>query len=282
MKNTSNKLVELKPITKWVGGKRKLLPELNSLKPEHYNRYYEPFLGGGAFLFDLTPKKATINDQNSELINVYRVIKKSPERLIELLKKHEINNSKDYYLDLRSVDRDGRIDKMSSIEKAARIIYMLKVDFNGLYRVNSKGQFNVPYGKYENPKIVDAENIINVSKYFNNNDISILEGDFSSAIKLAENNDFVYFDPPYIPLNVTSNFTAYTADGFNEEDQIRLRDIFFNLANKGVKVMLSNSDTKLTRKLYKDASIHEVKVGRSINSNSSKRGKVNELIITSY
>lgn len=281
MKN-SNKLAELKPITKWVGGKRKLLPELNNLKPKTYNKYYEPFLGGGAFLFDLMPKKAIINDQNSELINVYKVVKSSPDELIKLLKKHEENNSKEYYLSLRSVDRNGLINEMSNVERAARIIYMLKVDFNGLYRVNSKGQFNVPYGKYKEPKIVDIENIMNVSNYFNNNNVSILEGDFSDAIKSAQNNDFVYFDPPYIPLNMTSNFTAYTANGFNEKDQIRLKDTFFNLANKGVNVMLSNSDTELTRELYKDALIHEVKVGRSINSDTSKRGKVNEVIITSY
>lgn len=282
MKTSFNKSVKLKPVTKWVGGKRKLLPELNQLKPKTYDRYYEPFFGGGAFLFDLTPKSAVINDQNKELINVYKTIKKSPKELIELLMQHKKNNSKEYYLNLRSADRDKRIDNMNDVEKAARIIYMLKVDFNGLYRVNSKGQFNVPYGRYKNPKIVDEENIMNVSEYFNNNDITILEGDFESAVELAKNNDFVYFDPPYIPLNRTSNFTSYTADGFDNEDQIRLRNIFFDLANKGVNVMLSNSDTELTRELYKDAVLHEVKIGRNINSDITKRGKINELIITSY
>lgn len=278
----SNTSIKLKPVTKWVGGKRKLLPELHQLKPDTYNNYYEPFFGGGAFLFDLMPKNAVINDQNSELINVYRIIKESPKELIELLTQHKENNSKEYYLDLRAADRDGRIDAMNDVEKAARIMYMLKVDFNGLYRVNSKGQFNVPYGRYKNPSIVDAENIMNVSSYFNSNNITILEGDFATAVESAQNNDLVYFDPPYIPLNVTSNFTAYTADGFDDKDQIRLRDIFFDLANKGVNVMLSNSDTELTRELYKDAVIHEVMVGRAINSDATKRGKISELIITSY
>lgn len=278
----SNTSIKLKPVTKWVGGKRKLLPELHQLKPNTYNNYYEPFFGGGAFLFDLMPENAVINDQNSELINVYRIIKESPKELIELLTQHKENNSKEYYLDLRAADRDGRIDAMNDVEKAARIMYMLKVDFNGLYRVNSKGQFNVPYGRYKNPSIVDAENIMNVSSYFNSNNITILEGDFATAVESAQNNDLVYFDPPYIPLNVTSNFTAYTADGFDDKDQIRLRDIFFDLANKGVNVMLSNSDTELTRELYKDAVIHEVMVGRAINSDATKRGKISELIITSY
>ncbi|MER1300430.1 DNA adenine methylase [Ligilactobacillus salivarius] len=279
---TSNTSASLKPVTKWVGGKRKLLPELNQLRPETYGKYYEPFFGGGAFLFNLMPEVAIINDQNSELINLYKVIKETPEELIELLSQHKENNSKEYYLGLRAADRDGRIDEMNDVEKAARIMYMLKVDFNGLYRVNSKGQFNVPYGRYKNPNIVDSENIMNVNEYFNNNDITILEGDFATAVESAQSNDFVYFDPPYIPLNITSSFTSYTADGFDDKDQIRLRDVFFDLANKGVNVMLSNSDTELTRELYKDAIIHEVMVGRAINSDATKRGKISELIITSY
>lgn len=273
---------ELKPVTKWVGGKRQLLPELVKRIPQSYNRYFEPFVGGGALLFKLAPQNAVINDQNLELINIYQSIKNNPDELIELLKKHQKNNSKEYYLDVRSVDRDGRLDLMTDVERAARILYMLRVDFNGLYRVNKKGQFNVPYGKYKNPKIVNKENIRAVSQYFNQTNVEILNEDFAFAVSKAKSDDFVYFDPPYIPLSTTSSFTSYTEDGFGEKDQIRLANKFFELASKGVKVMESNSDTETTRKLYKNANIYEVKASRVINAKASGRGKINELIITSY
>lgn len=273
---------ELKPVTKWVGGKRQLLPELVKRIPQNYNRYFEPFVGGGALLFKLAPQNAVINDQNLELINIYQSIKNNPDELIELLKKHQKNNSKEYYLDVRSVDRDGRLDLMTDVERAARILYMLRVDFNGLYRVNKKGQFNVPYGKYKNPKIVNKENIRAVSQYFNQTNVEILNEDFAFAVSKAKSDDFVYFDPPYIPLSTTSSFTSYTEDGFGEKDQIRLANKFFELASKGVKVMESNSDTETTRKLYKNANIYEVKASRVINAKASGRGKINELIITSY
>ena len=159
---------------------------------------------------------------------------------------------------------------------------MLKVDFNGIYRVNSKGQFNVPYGRYKNPKIVDKENLITVHNYLKNNDVQIFNGDFENCLKSAKKDDLVYFDPPYIPLTETANFTSYTKTGFDIYDQERLRDVFFSLSKKGVKVMLSNSDTPTTRSLYEGANIHEVKATRMVNSNAKKRGKVGELIITSY
>ncbi|HEL2219487.1 TPA: Dam family site-specific DNA-(adenine-N6)-methyltransferase, partial [Streptococcus suis] len=152
----------LQPFTKWTGGKRQLLPVIKSLMPDNYNSYFEPFIGGGAVFFELIPKKAIINDFNSELINCYRQIKDNPQKLIELLTKHQENNSKEYYLELRAVDRDNRINKMTDVERAARIMYMLRVNFNGLYRVNSKNQFNVPYGRYKNPKIVDSELILSI------------------------------------------------------------------------------------------------------------------------
>lgn len=272
----------LKPFTKWAGGKRQLLPQLQKFKPENYNTYFEPFVGGGALLFSLHPQNAVINDFNSSLMNVYRVIKENPEELLEILEKHAENNSKEYYLKIRSADRDGRIEKMSNVEKAARLLYMLKVDFNGLYRVNKKGQFNVPYGKNKNPKIADRENIMAVSNYFNACNIDFLSGDFEDAVQGVKENDFVYFDPPYIPLSSTSNFTSYTEDGFSFNDQKRLRDTFFRLSSIGAYVMLSNSDTPLTRELYAGANIHEVSASRTINSNAKKRGKVGELIITNY
>lgn len=281
-RNFTNIKRKLEPVTKWVGGKRQLLPELIDKVPQRYNRYFEPFIGGGALFFRLSPQTAVINDKNSELINIYRSIKNYPEKLIELLEKHQIGNSKEYYLDIRSMDRDGRLKLMSDVERAARVLYMLRVDFNGMYRVNKKGQFNVPYGKYKNPKIVNKKNIEAVSQYFNENDIKILNDDFAVAVSEARKEDFVYFDPPYVPLSTTSSFTSYTKDGFEKEDQIRLADKFFELASKGVKVMESNSDTKITRELYKDANIYKIKANRVINSKASNRGKINELIITSY
>lgn len=272
----------LKPVTKWVGGKRQLLTKLQKFKPKNYNTYFEPFVGGGALLFSLHPQNAVINDFNSSLMNVYLVIKKNPEELLEILEKHAENNSKEYYLKIRSADRDGRIEKMSDVEKAARLLYMLKVDFNGLYRVNKKGQFNAPYGLNNNPKIYDRENIMSVSNYFNSCNIDFLSGDFEDSVQGVQKDDFVYFDPPYIPLSSTANFTSYTEDGFSFDDQKRLRDTFFRLSNIGAYVMLSNSDTPLTRELYAGANFHEVSVSRTINSNAKKRGKVGELIITNY
>lgn len=273
---------KLKPVTKWVGGKRQLLPQLLKYMPNDFTNYYEPFIGGGALLFEIAPKIAVINDNNEELINMYNVIKNAPNELIEALKVHQLNNSKEYYLNVRSWDRDGTIAQLTSVDRAARLMYMLRVDFNGLYRVNSKGQFNVPYGRYKNPRIVNEEDILAVSHYFNTNNVNILCGDFSISVENAERNDLVYFDPPYIPLNSSSNFTSYTKEGFDLSDQKRLSNTFFELADKGVHVMLSNSDTEITRELYKGANIHSVEANRAINSKGSKRGKVGELIVTSY
>ena len=277
--NTEN---NLKPITKWVGGKRQLLGELNKFKPNSFNTYFEPFVGGGAFLFNLAPEKAVINDFNADLVNLYKVVKNDPENLLKILGKHAENNSKDYYLKLRELDRRKAIDKLSDVEKAARILYMLKVDFNGLYRVNKQNQFNVPYGRYKNPNIADRENIISVSNYFNQSNVDILNGDFEKAVENAQKDDFVYFDPPYVPVNPTSDFTSYTSKGFNISDQERLMNLFFSLSEKGVKVMLSNSDVDFVREMYRNANIHSVQANRFINSKSDKRGKIGEVIITNY
>ena len=272
----------LQTFTKWTGGKRQLLSVIKSLMPDQYNNYFEPFVGGGALFFDLAPKKAYINDFNSELINCYQQIKKNPQILIELLAKHQENNSKEYYLDLRSADRDSRIDKMTDVERAARIMYMLRVDFNGLYRVNSKNQFNVPYGRYKNPKIVDGELLLSISKYLNDNDIHILNKDFEEAVEDVRVGDFVYFDPPYIPLSETSAFTSYTHEGFSYEDQVRLRDTFMKLDEKGAYVMLSNSSSPIVEELYKDFYIHKVEATRTNGAKSSSRGKISEIIVTNY
>ena len=272
----------LQPFTKWTGGKRQLLSVIKSLMPDQYNNYFEPFVGGGALFFDLAQKNAHINDFNSELINCYQQIKKNPQILIELLAKHQENNSKEYYLDLRSADRDSRIDKMTDVERAARIMYMLRVDFNGLYRVNSKNQFNVPYGRYKNPKIVDGELLLSISKYLNDNDIHILNKDFEEAVEDVRVGDFVYFDPPYIPLSETSAFTSYTHEGFSYEDQVRLRDTFMKLDEKGAYVMLSNSSSPIVEELYKDFYIHKVEATRTNGAKSSSRGKISEIIVTNY
>ena len=280
--NVKLKYYNLQPFTKWTGGKRQLLGELRSYMPETYGHYFEPFVGGGALFFDLAPEKAVINDFNEELINAYRQIKNNPAELINLLIKHKENNSKDYYLELRSADRDGRISRMTGVERAARILYMLRVDFNGLYRVNSKNQFNVPYGRYKNPKIVDVDLLYQISEYLNENDIEILQTDFAEAVKDAETGDFVYFDPPYIPLNETSSFTSYTHEGFSYEEQVRLRDTFKELTERGVYAMLSNSSSPLVEELYKDFNIYFVEAQRTNGAKSSSRGKISEIIVTNY
>ncbi|RSJ41713.1 DNA adenine methylase [Streptococcus sanguinis] len=280
--NVKLKYYNLQPFTKWTGGKRQLLGELRSYMPETYGRYFEPFVGGGALFFDLAPEKAVINDFNEELINAYRQIKNNPAELINLLIKHKENNSKDYYLELRSADRDGRISRMTGVERAARILYMLRVDFNGLYRVNSKNQFNVPYGRYKNPKIVDVDLLYQISEYLNENDIEILQTDFAEAVKDAQTDDFVYFDPPYIPLNETSSFTSYTHEGFSYEEQVRLRNTFKELTERGVYAMLSNSSSPLVEELYKDFNIYFVEAQRTNGAKSSSRGKISEIIVTNY
>lgn len=272
----------MQPFTKWTGGKRQLLPMLREKMPEHYHRYFEPFVGAGALFFDQLPKNAIINDFNAELINCYHQIKGNPSDLIALLTEHQAQNSKEYYLNLRSFDRDERLSNLTETARAARILYMLRVDFNGLYRVNRNNQFNVPYGKYKNPKIVNADLIWEISEYLNENQIEILHGDFEKAVENAQENDFVYFDPPYIPLSETSSFTSYTADGFDMTDQIRLRDTFVKLDQKGVKIMLSNSSSNLTKELYKDFYIHEIPVKRSNGAKSSSRRKITEVIVTNY
>ena len=282
MKIKEMKEVALQPFTKWTGGKRQLLPVIRELMPKKYNRYFEPFVGGGALFFDLAPKNAVINDFNAELINCYQQIKDNPQELIEILKVHQEYNSKEYYLDLRSADRDERIDMMSEVQRAARILYMLRVDFNGLYRVNSNNQFNVPYGRYKNPKIVDENLVSAISTYLNSNQIEIKKGDFEKAVLDVQPGDFVYFDPPYIPLSETSAFTSYTHEGFSYDDQVRLRDTFKKLSDTGAYVMLSNSSSFLVEELYRDFNIHYVEATRTNGAKSSSRGKISEIIVTNY
>ncbi|PAC34309.1 DNA methyltransferase [Caldifermentibacillus hisashii] len=271
----------IQPFLKWAGGKRQLLPEIRKYIPKRMGTYYEPFLGGGAVLFDLQPKKAVINDINSELINTYLVIKNNVDELIEDLRKHE--NTSDYYYKIRDLDRDkNRFSKLSDVEKASRLIYLNKTCFNGLFRVNSQGQFNVPFGRYKNPNIVNEFVLRAVSHYLNNNEVKILNGDFADAVSSAKKGDFVYFDSPYDPVSETASFTGYTLGGFNKDEQIRLRDLFVDLDKRGCKVLLSNSATDFIKDLYKDYHIEIVSATRNINSIATKRGKIDEVLVMNY
>ena len=268
------------PFLKWVGGKRQLMPAINELLPKKYTSYYEPFVGGGAVLFEIQPKKAIISDFNSELVNTYNVIKNQPEELIEDLKTH--TNESEYFYNIRSLDRQEDFEKLSDVKKASRVIYLNKTCYNGLYRVNNSGEFNSPFGKYKNPNIVNDVTIRAVSKYFNANDITIINGDFENALKNIRKGAFVYFDPPYDPVSKSSNFTGYVQGGFNIFDQIRLRELCDKLDKKGVKFLVSNSATQFILDQYSGYNITFVKANRAINSNASKRGEVDEVLIRNY
>lgn len=272
----------IKPFTKWTGGKRQLLPVLKENIPDNFGTYFEPFIGGGALFFNELPEKAVINDANTQLIQAYEQIRDNVEELLGYLEVHQIKNTKEYYYDLRVMDRDGRLEKLSKVEQAARLIYMLRVDFNGLYRVNSKNQFNVPYGRYSNPKIADNSLLHEISEYLNTNDITISNSDFEISIEKCETGDFVYFDPPYVPLNDTRSFTSYTQDGFTLEDQTRLRDNFKRLTDRGVKCLLSNSNTDVVKELYKDFNVQIIDSTHIIAAKSASRNKISEVLIKNF
>lgn len=281
---SKNKLVM--PIVKWVGGKRQLLDEINKYIPKKFNTYYEPFFGGGAVLFHLQPKKAVINDLNMDLITTYRVIKDKPNELIEALKKHK--NTSDYFYELRNIDLDSeKYKKLTDVEKAARLIYLNKTCFNGLFRVNSSGHFNTPFGNYKNPNIVNEPVIKAVNLYFKTNDITISNDDYAVVLQNVKAGDFVYLDPPYDPVSDTSSFTGYNAGGFTRKNQEELRDVCIELDKKGVNFLLSNSATSYIKEIY-DASLFKVlkveivKAKRNINSNGNKRGEVDEVLIRNY
>lgn len=270
-----------KPFLKWAGGKRQLLPVINELIPENYSTYYEPFVGAGAVLFDMQPKKAVINDANEELINVYRVIKNNIDELIIDLKEHV--NEEDYYYDVRKLDRTKEYKNMSDVKKASRILFLNKTCYNGLFRVNQQGEFNVPFGRYKNPNIVNEDTLRAVHNYLNNNDIRILNTDFEEAIKYMRKEAFVYFDPPYHPISDTSSFTGYTTDGFNAQDQKRLKKLCDSLDERGCRFLLSNSSADLIIDLYKDDyTLNFVDANRSINSKGDSRGEIKEVLVRNY
>ena len=276
-------MIKVKPFVKWAGGKRQILDKLKEHLPEEYNTYYEPFVGGGALLFELEPTNAVINDFNEELINVYKVLCDEVKfnKMIKLLNKHETKHSEEYYYEIRNKDRNKRsFKRLAAHTRAARTIYLNKACFNGLYRVNSKGEFNVPFGKKDKINTYEGSNLNLLNYYLTSNNFQILNGDFEKAVESAQKGDFIYFDPPYD--SDTSTFTSYTEIGFGKDEQIRLAKVFKDLSNRGCHVMLSNHNTKLINELYSEFNIHVIEAKRNINSNGQKRGSVEEVIITNY
>ena len=269
---------ETYPIVKWVGGKRQLMFELLKSMPKSYNRYFEPFIGGGALFFELQPENAYISDMNEELINLYSVVRDNVYELISDLNKHEV--SKEYFLEIRNIDRTDEYKNLSNVQRASRFIYLNRTCFNGLYRVNSQGQFNVPFGNYKNPRIVDKNNLLNCSELLKNTEINC--ADFSEILTKVKKGDFVYFDPPYVPLNETSSFTSYTKDGFDMDMQFKLREVCDELDSMGVMFMLSNSDTKFVNELYSNYEIKKVFASRAVNANAEGRGKITEVLVRNY
>jgi len=266
------------PILKWAGGKRSLIPSIFALLPHDYRHrtYHEPFFGGGALFFSIKPARGSINDINPKLINFYIVVRDYPEELIEQALKYPYE--KDAFYRIREHYNNATLNK---VEDAAITLYLNKTAFNGLYRVNSKGKFNVPFGRYSTPTIVDKERIRAASKLLKN--IEILQKDFSYVVDYAEKGDLVYFDPPYLPVSDTAYFTSYSSDGFSWEDQIRLRDVCVKLHEKETFFVLSNSYVEKLINNYRgieDFRIFVVKANRAINSKASKRGPVNEALIT--
>lgn len=277
-----NKLVA--PIVKWVGGKRQLLDILTPLLPKkRITTYCEPFLGGGAMLFHLQPKTAYINDINEDLIRVYRVIQSDVEALITLLESYK--NESTFFYRIRDLDRNkATYDGLTDVEKAARILYLNKTCFNGLYRVNNAGEFNSPFGNYRNPSIVNAPVLRAVSSYFKRAKIHLTSTDYAEVLRQIPKGTFVYLDPPYDPVSDTSSFTGYAKGGFSREEQKRLRECCDELTKRNIKFMLSNSSTDFIRDLYTDPNynITIVQARRAINSVASRRGDVDEVVVRNY
>lgn len=270
--------IQAKPFIKWVGGKTQLLSEITARIPQNFSRYFEPFVGGGALFFYLQPEKSVLIDINKELTNTYQVVRDKVEELITDLKQHI--HQQDYYYQIRNIDRSKEYQLWSDVQRASRLIYLNKTCFNGLYRVNSKGHFNTPMGSYKNPKIVDEINLRACSKALQK--AQILTGSFLEVEEKITLEDFVYFDPPYAPLNATSNFTGYSQDGFDLSMQLNLRNLCDRLNAKGVRFMVSNSNAPLILDLYSNYKIEFVYASRAINSKGDKRGKISEVIITNY
>ena len=274
---TSSPASPVRPFLKWAGGKGRLIDQYLPYLPNRLNTYYEPFLGGGAIFFHLFPmmKSAVLTDLNPELVNVYRCVRDQVEAVLEYLKEHQQHHCKEYFYRVR--ENPGA----APVERAARLIYLNKTCYNGLYRENSKGKFNVPMGRYKNPKIYNPDLLRAVSAALQIAEIEVTP--FEAIADLPKDSrDFVYFDPPYFPISATSNFTAYNRYAFVAEDQIRLQQTFAKLARRGIPVMLSNSDCPFIRGLYQDFPTHTIQAARNINSNAKRRGKITEVLVTSY
>jgi len=269
--------VTASPIIKWVGGKTKLLPQLLARMPEKYNRYYEPFAGGAALFFRLAPKKAVLADSNHDLIGLYTAVAKDVSAVIRRLQMHREAHDEAHYYETRTRWNDREVS-WSTPERAAAFIYLNKTCFNGLWRVNRSGAFNVPIGRYTDPPICVPEALRAAQQVLSRAELR--RCDYRSAVADAKAGDFVYFDPPYDPITPTANFTSYTADVFGPEQQAELADLARALVAKGCRVMLSNHDTPYIRTLYKGMQIDRVKCSRAINSNAAKRGDVDEVIVT--
>ena len=279
MRHSKKQLIA--PVLKWAGGKRQLLDTLIPLVPKDYSVYCEPFVGGGALFFALQPQSACINDVNHELIRVYTVIKNDVDALIEQLKQFQ--NNKDQFYEIRSWDRNkDKYNHLSDIEKAARIIYLNKTCFNGLFRVNASGEFNVPFGNYANPNIVNEPVLRAISFYFNNSEIVFNAVDYAEILKNLPDNAFVYLDPPYDPVSVTANFTSYTKDGFSRDEQIKLRKCCDELNERGIKFILSNSATDFICDQYSKYNIEIISAKRQVGADASKRGRIQEVIVRNY
>lgn len=266
------------PFLKWAGGKSQLLNTFEEFIPSDFNRYHEPFVGGGAMFFHMyghSPELiASLSDLNDELINCYSVVRDNVEQLIKALKKHR--NESEYFYEVRALDTS----KLTDVQRAARLIYLNKTCFNGLYRVNSRGQFNVPFGSYKNPRTCDEDNLHATSRALKNTKLG--HQHFSKALSTAGKGDFVYLDPPYQPLSATSNFTSYTSKCFGEPDQQQLASVYAQLDKRGCKVMLSNSDNEFVKELYKDFRQETVYATRAINCRADRRGRISELLILNY
>lgn len=277
MKN--NTLVS--PVLKWVGGKRQLLDVLKPLLPRRITTYCEPFAGGGALLFNLQPKTAYVNDINKELIRVYEIIKRDVEALIAALQ--DFKNDVDFFYSVRDWDRDReKYSLLTDVQKAARILYLNKTCYNGLFRVNSAGEFNSPFGNYRNPNIVNAQTLRAVSSYLNAAAIHLTSIDYAEVLQGLPKGTFVYLDPPYDPVSNTSSFTGYAKGGFSRDEQVRLRKCCDELHRRGLKFMLSNSATDFIKEQYSAYKITVVQAKRAINSDATKRGGIDEVVVRNY
>lgn len=274
-----NKLVA--PVVKWVGGKRQIINQIIKYAPKKFSTYHEPFLGGGAVLFKLQPKKAVVNDINIELMNLYQVIKDNVEELIEDLNNHK--NEEDHFYKVREWDRDKDCYySLTRVQRASRIIFLNKTCYNGLFRVNKAGQFNTPFGNYKNPNIVNEITLRAASNYFNKAKINFHCKDFEEVLRYARKGAFVYLDPPYDPVSDTACFTGYDKGGFDQDEQIRLKKTCDKLNHKGIKFLLSNSATAFIKDLYDDYRIEMIQAKRAINSKAEKRGEIDEVLVMNY